>query len=66
MKVTEIREISTEDLNAKVKDLQEQLFVLKFKQATGQNAEANQKKSIRKDIARILTILNERKVSEKK
>ncbi len=62
MKIKNIRELPQADLEKKVKDLKEELFVLRFQQATGNAAEANKKKVIRKDIARILTILREREI----
>lgn len=65
MKANEIREMSTEELLSKVSELKEQLFVLKFQQATGQQAELSKRKSLRKDIARILTILKERELANK-
>ncbi|MDY4788623.1 MAG: 50S ribosomal protein L29 [Bacilli bacterium] len=65
MKANEIREMSTEELYAKVNELKEQLFVLKFQQATGQQTEALKRKVIRKDIARILTIIKERELANK-
>ena len=65
MKANEIREMSTEELYAKVNELKEQLFVLKFQQATGRQTEALKRKVIRKDIARILTILKERELANK-
>ena len=64
MKANEIREMSTEELVSKVSELKEQLFVLKFQQATGQSTEAQKRKTLRKDIARILTILKERELNK--
>ncbi len=61
MKVSEIRELKTEELVAKVKALKEELFVLKFQQATGKVEGATKAKQIRKDIARCLTVIEERK-----
>jgi len=61
MKVIEVRELSVEELNSKVKALKEELFVLKFQQATGKVEGATKAKQIKKDIARCLTVLNERK-----
>ncbi len=60
MKAKDIRELSNEELTKKVKELKEDLFVLRFQQATGNTEELNRKKTVRKDIARILTILKER------
>jgi large subunit ribosomal protein L29 len=61
MKISEIREMTNEQLVSKVKDLKEELFVLKFQQATGKVEGATKAKNIKKDIARCLTVLEERK-----
>lgn len=60
MKINEIRELSTEVLVKMVKDLKEEMFVLKFQQATGKLEGAAKRRTIRKDIARIYTVLTER------
>ena len=62
MKISEIRELSTNELLEKVKDLKQEYFTIRFQQATGQNQDANRKRSIRKDIARILTVIREREL----
>lgn len=61
MKVTEIRTLSDEELNAKLKELKSELFNLRFSQATGSLTNPMQLHNIKKDIARINTILRERK-----
>ena len=61
MKVTEIRALSDEELNVKLKELKSELFNLRFSQATGSLANPMQLHNIKKDIARINTILRERK-----
>ena len=61
MKVIEIRALSDEELNAKLKELKSELFNLRFAQATGSLANPMQLHNIKKDIARINTILRERK-----
>ena len=60
MKLNEIRQLQSEELTKKVHELKQELFVIKFQQATGQNQDANRKRVIRKDIARIYTVLTER------
>ena len=60
MKIKEIRELPQADLEKKVKEMKEELFVLRFQQATGNAKEASKKKILRKDIARILTVIKER------
>lgn len=65
MKLKEIRELQTADLLKKVQELKEELFVLRFQQATGQSAESNKKRVVRKDIARILTVIREREMTQR-
>lgn len=60
MRANEIREISTEDLVIKCKELKEELFNLKFQLSLGQLTNTAQIKKVRREIARIKTILNER------
>ena len=62
MKINEIKEMSTEELNNKVYLLKEQLFHLRRKKAVGQLEHAEQVRTIRKDIARIYTVLREREL----
>ncbi len=60
MKATEIRELSDEELNNKESELKDQLFKLKFQHTLGQLENAVKLKTVKKDIARIKTILTER------
>ena len=60
--INEIRELPTNELVEKVKDLKQEYFTIRFQQATGQNQDANRKRVIRKDIARILTVIREREL----
>ena len=62
MKINEIREMSTQELNEKVYLLKEELFHLRRKKAVGQLEHAEQVRTIRKDIARIYTVLREREL----
>lgn len=61
MKVTEIRETQTAELQKQVVELKQELFSLRFQQASGQAENASKMRNLRRDIARILTVLNERK-----
>ena len=63
MKLNEIRQLQSEELTKRVHELKQELFVIKFQQATGQSAEASKAKSIRKEIAQILTVLKEREIT---
>lgn len=60
MKAKEFRALDTADLEKKVKDLQEELFNLKFQLSLGQLANGAKVREVRRNIARIKTILTER------
>ena len=53
----EIRELSTEEQQTKLKDLKEELFNLRFQLATGQLQNTMQITAVKRDIARAKTIL---------
>ncbi|MCL2159615.1 MAG: 50S ribosomal protein L29, partial [Oscillospiraceae bacterium] len=57
MKASEIRELSKEEIEKKVKELKEELFNLRFQHAINQLDNPIRLKHVRKDIARSLTIL---------
>ncbi|MBR2545909.1 MAG: 50S ribosomal protein L29 [Erysipelotrichaceae bacterium] len=59
-KIKEIRELSDLDLNKQIDSLKEELFNLRFQQATGVLENPARMKEIRKTIARIKTVLTER------
>ena len=65
MKLKEIRELSTEELNAKIYELKEQLFNDRRKQAVGQLENGKALTNARKDIARVYTVLRERELGIK-
>ncbi len=62
MKTEELRQLSEEELNAKARDAKEELFNLRFQSATGQLDNTSRIKEVKKDIARIFTILREREL----
>ncbi|MFA4909566.1 MAG: 50S ribosomal protein L29 [Desulfobacteria bacterium] len=61
MKISEIRELSDMELTQKEKYLSEELFNLKFQLATGQLENTMRVPQIKKDLARIKTIISEKK-----
>ena len=65
MKARELRELSEDELSRKEDELKDQLFKLKFQHTLGQLENAMKLKSIKKDIARIKTILGENKEGKK-
>ncbi|MBD5424182.1 MAG: 50S ribosomal protein L29 [Allobaculum sp.] len=61
MKATELRTMSEAELLKKIDELKDELFNLRFKQATGQLENTARMKTVKKDIARIKTVLTEMK-----
>ena len=59
MKAAEIRELTKEELETKIKELKEELFNLRFQHAINQLDNPMRLKSVKKDIARTMTILRE-------
>jgi large subunit ribosomal protein L29 len=60
MKAKEIRERSDDELRKALGDLEEQLFKLRFQKSTGQIENPIKIREVRKDIARVLTVMGER------
>ena len=60
MKAKEIREMSVSELEAKLKDLKSELFNLRFQHATMQRDNPMVIASVKKDIARVQTILRQK------
>ena len=61
MNVKEIKELETSEIESKVRELKQDLCALRFQHATGQLENPNELKTVRKTIARMLTILEQRK-----
>ena len=66
MKLKKIKEMSSPELEKELGELKTELFKLKFSLATNGLDNPMKIKSVKKDIARINTILTERKIAEKK
>ena len=60
MKVKEIRELSTEEINKKLVEAKEELFNLRFQQATGTLEKPSRIRELRHEVARMKTVLRER------
>jgi len=61
MKISEIKELSETELNKKFREMGEELLQLQVRKQTGQVEKPHLIKSIRRDRARILTVLSESK-----
>ena len=64
MKVTELRELATEDLQAKLADSKQELFNLRFQLAINQLENPKKIAEVKKTIARIKTIIHERELED--
>jgi large subunit ribosomal protein L29 len=60
MRAKEIRDRSDDELRKSLSDLEEQLFKLRFQKSTGQIENPQKIREVRKDIARVQTVINER------
>ena len=65
MKTKEIRELTVEELNTKLKDLKEEHFNLRFRHAIGQLENPASLNVCKKDIAKVKTILREKELAAK-
>ena len=61
-KTEELRQLANEDLVAKLKENKEELFNLRFQSATGQLENHGRLRAVKKEIARIYTVLREREL----
>ena len=61
-KATELRQLGDEELVAKLREAKEELFNLRFQAATGQLESHGRLRHVKKDIARIYTVLREREL----
>jgi large subunit ribosomal protein L29 len=61
-KVSELRELNDEELVVKLREAKEELFRLRFQSATGQLENNSRLKAVRKDIARVYTLMREREL----
>ena len=59
MRASEIRDLNTDELEKKIRELKEELFNLRFQHAINQLDNPMRLKSVKKDIARTMTVLRE-------
>ena len=64
MKVNELRKLTSEDLTKKITESKKELLDLRFKQSTGSLEKPSKIHELRKDVARMKTIIRERELSE--
>lgn len=62
MQAYEINQLSTEEIQQRLDDAREELFNLRFQWSSGQLRDGNRLTQVKRDIARMLTILREREL----
>ena len=63
MKAFEVRAMSDDEIETKLEEAYEELFNLRFQYAIGQAKDANRMTMLKRDIARMKTVLNERELA---
>ena len=58
----ELRELNSEELTTRLREAKEELFNLRFQMATGQLTNNRRLRSVKRDIARIYTVIREREL----
>ena len=62
MKAAELRQLSESELQNRLDEAKSELMNLRFQNASGQLADSNRLSALRRDVARILTVLSEREM----
>ncbi|AHM55498.1 ribosomal protein L29 [Peptoclostridium acidaminophilum DSM 3953] len=64
MKAKDLKEMTTQELSGKLNELKGELFNIRFQLATGQLENPMKIKFVKKDIARVQTVIREREINE--
>jgi large subunit ribosomal protein L29 len=64
MKVAEIRDLAVDELEQRAKDMDDQLFRLRIQKSMGQLEAAHKLKALRRDLARVKTVLREKQTAQ--
>jgi len=64
MKVAEIRDLAVDELEQRAKDMDDQLFRLRIQKSMGQLEAAHKLKALRRDLARVKTVLREKQPAQ--
>ena len=63
MKVAEVRDLAVDELRQRERDLDDQLFRLRIQKSMGQLEAAHKLKALRRDLARVKTVLREKETA---
>jgi large subunit ribosomal protein L29 len=66
MKASELADLDADELDAKLAEAKEELFNLRFQNVTGQLDNPHRLREVRKDIARVLTVMRQRELAEER
>jgi large subunit ribosomal protein L29 len=64
MKVTEVRDLTIDELQQRARDMDDQLFRLRIQKSMGQLEAAYKLKGLRRDLARVRTVLREKETAQ--
>jgi len=64
MKVTEIRDLGIDELEQRAREMDDQLFRLRIQKSMGQLEAAHKLKAVRRDLARVKTVLREKEIAQ--
>lgn len=64
IRASELREHTVEELRERERELAEQLFALRLQKVTGQLEKASKVTEVRRDMARVLTVIREKELAE--
>ena len=64
MKMTEIRKLTTKEITEKITEYKQELFNLRFQQATGEIEKPSRLRELRKTVARLKTVQREREIKQ--
>jgi large subunit ribosomal protein L29 len=64
MKVTEVRDLAVDELRQRERDMDDQLFRLRIQKSMGQLEAAHKLKALRRDLARVKTVLREKETAQ--
>jgi large subunit ribosomal protein L29 len=62
MKAAELRDLTSDELNTKERDLVDQLFRMRIQKSMGQLEAPDKMRTVRRDLARVKTVLRQKKV----
>ena len=66
MKARELADLDADELAAKLAEAKDELFKLRFQNVTGQLDNHQRLREVRKDIARVLTVMRQRELAEER